>query len=202
MHFPEIIVIHDDWTDNTPIIVELREIYGDTNVRFIKESQKGIDYMMSAQTRKTIVLLDYNFKSGEPSGGEVFKKIRERSSLIYVIIVTKSQPKDIRSWDFIEFVNNHALAIANPGDGYTEIIQLVDMARHKLDMRVDVILEEWISDKPVSERDSPYLKIFGAKQYSLNEILDNIRHETDIGKEIEKNILDLAISLVMEKFKR
>lgn len=197
---PQIIVIHDDWTETTPIIVELEEVYGKENVTFIKESQKGIEYISTAQTRKTIVVLDYNFKTGEPSGGDVFKKIREMSSLIYVIIVTKSQPKDIKPTDFIEFVNNHALAIANPSDGYSDIIKLVEKAEHELSVRADVIIEEWITGKSNDAREKPYLVVLDGKQYSLNEILENIRKQTKVGKEFERNILDLAIDLVMQKF--
>jgi hypothetical protein len=203
MSNPKIIVIHDDWTESTPIVVELKERFEDENVIFIRESQKGIEYILNyAPARKTIVLLDYNFKTGEPSGGEVFKKIRKKSSLIYVIIITKSQFKDIKTNDFVEFVNNHALAIANPGDGYTDIMKLVDVAKHQLDTRADIIIEEWINSKPMDIRDKPYLKLYDGKQYSLNQILENIRQQTDVGKEIEINILDLAISMVMQKFEQ
>jgi hypothetical protein len=109
MSEPTIVVIHDDWNEKHPVVVELKERFGDNNVIFINESQKGIDYLFKLPPRKTIVLLDYNFKTGEPSGGDVFRKIREKSSLIYVIIITKSQTKDIRAEDMLQFVNNHAV---------------------------------------------------------------------------------------------
>lgn len=197
-----IVIIHDDWNESTTAIVELKDIYGDQNVVLIKQSEKGIQYILDMPPRKTIVLLDYNFKTGEPTGGEVFRKIREKSSLIYIIIVTKSEFRDIKIDDFVEFVNNHALAIARPNHGYMDIINLVDVARHQLDVRVDVILEQWISEKSKEDLDKPYLTSYDGKQYSLGELLYNIRQQTKIGKEFEVNILKLAIELVMKKFQK
>lgn len=199
---PNIIVIHDDWNERHPVIIELKEKYGDENVKFINESQKGIDFLLNIPPRKTIVLLDYNFKTGEPSGGDVFRKIREKSSLVYVIIITKSQTKDIRADDMLQFVNNHALAIANPNDGYVDLIKLVDTAKHQLDMRADILIEEWISKKGSEDLDKPYLRLTDGNVYSLNEILSNIRMQTDLGKQIEANILGLSIDLVMNKFSK
>mgnify|MGYP003575390715 CR=1 FL=1 len=199
MTLPHIVIIHDDWNEKSPIVVHLKEKYGSDNVKFLKQSQQGIDYVMEAPMRKTIVLLDYNFKSGEPTGGEVFRKIREKSSLIYVIIVTKNQNKDINTDDFVEFINNNALAIARPSDGYSEITDLVEKAQHQLDVRADIIIEEWIASKPENERNTPYMTLSNGKVYSLNDMVDNIRNQTELGKEIERDILSLAIKLIMEK---
>jgi hypothetical protein len=196
---PHIVIIHDDWNENYPLVLELREKYGDDNVKFLKHSQAGIDYLMQAPTQKTIVVLDYNFKTGEPTGGDVFKKIRQKSSLVYVIIVTKSRPKDISPDDFIEFVNNHALAIAQPSGDYTEISRLVEIAIQQLEMRADVILEEWIVEKSAEDREKPFMALADKRIYTLNEILENIRQKTPLGDEITKDILGLAIDLVLKK---
>ena len=199
MSLPQIVIIHDDWNERSPLVEELKEKYGEDNVKFIKNSQEGINYILQAPVRKTIVILDYNFKTGEPSGGEVFKKIREKSALIYVIIVTKSQYKNIDSNDLVEFVNNHALAIARPSDDYTKISALVDSAKDHLDVRADIILEEWINNKTDEERKQPYLALYDGKQYSLNDLLTNIRQQTKLGKTFTQDVLGLAIDLIMKK---
>lgn len=196
---PHIVIIHDDWTIKTPTVQALIEEYGSDSVTFINESQKGIDFILENPSRKTIVLLDYGFKTGEPTGGEVFRRIREKSLLIYIIIITKNQNKDIDPDDFFEFVNNHALAIAKPSDVYTEILKLVDLAINQLQNRADVIIEEWINTKSEIERQKPYLALSDQRIYSLDELLVNIRKQTVIGKEITGSVLSLAIELVMKK---
>jgi len=195
----QIVIIHDDWNENSPLVEEMKEKYGSENVTFIKHSQQGIDYLMKAPVRKTVVILDYNFKKGEPTGGTVFQKIREKSALIYVIIVTRSQYNSIAADDLVQFVNNHALAIARPSDDYTVISQLVETATHELALRADVILEEWISERPEDERTKPYLALYDGKVYSLNDILNNIRTQSELGINFTKNVLGLAVDLVMKK---
>lgn len=201
MSLPQIVIIHDDWDENYPLIISLKEKYGEENVVFIKNSQAGIDYIVQTPTRKTIVILDYKFKTGEPTGGEVFKKIREKSALIYVIIVTKNQPRDIDPNDFVEFVNSHAIAIADSNKDYTHTLDLVATALKHLSYRADIILEEWILEKNEEERNKPYMATYNGKIYSLNEILQNIRQQTRFGEEFTNNVLGLAIDLVMKKQK-
>src|SRR5690606_18446213 len=98
----KIVLIHDDLFDEenntSPIIVTLKLKYGESNVVLFRHSREGLDYVLNNLGQKMVVLLDRNFQdSREIDGIEVFEKIREETSLVYVILVTASRISEINS---------------------------------------------------------------------------------------------------------
>jgi FixJ family two-component response regulator len=193
---PKIVVIHDDLTENDPLLIELRSKYGSENVIFIKKSQEGLDYVLANLSQKIVVILDLKFRSNEPSGVNVFENIRQHTSLVYIIIWTASSLNDVGSEDLVKFINNDALAFISSTDSYERILEVVEKAAHELDTRVASALEQWITLQPDQDKDSPYITSVNGRQYTLTNILEEIRQQTPFGKEMEKNILMLAIDLL------
>ena len=142
-----------------------------------------------------IVLLDINFSHGELSGSQVFENIREKTSLIYVIMITARSFSELKSEELASMINNDALAIENVFK-YPEIVKLVEAAFHKLDVRVDCVLEQWINRHTFEERATPYITTVSGKTYSLDDLKNEIRMQSEFGKEMERNILLLAIDLL------
>jgi DNA-binding NtrC family response regulator len=192
----KVIVIHDDLEKNDPLIISIQESYGKDNTLFFKKSDEGLEYVLNNLTQKLIVLLDLNFKANEPSGVDVFESIREKTSLVYIIIMTASSLNSVNNNDLVKFINNDALAFIQSTDNYQDVLKLIDKAAHQLDVRVDSVLEEWITKLSDEERQKPYLKLKEDKEFSLDEILTSIREQGDVGKMLEKNILKLAIDLL------
>ena len=90
-------------------MVGLKMKYGEENVILFKHSKEGLDYVLSNLGRKMVVLLDRNFHNGkEMDGIEVFEKIREKTSLVYVILVTVSKISEI-SGDILKKLINKDL---------------------------------------------------------------------------------------------
>lgn len=196
---PKIVVIHDDLTESDPLLVTLRDEFKDENVVLYKKSKEGLEYIIENISKKTIVILDLNFKAGEPSGVDVFEEIRKRTSLIYVIIMTASNLNNIDNKDLVKFINNDALAFFYSTADTKAIVELVKKSIYQMEVRVDSVIEEWIVKKPESERTQPFIQTQHGKTYTLNDILNGIREQSEIGKELEKNILKLAIDLLMRK---
>jgi DNA-binding NtrC family response regulator len=197
----KVVIIHDDITIKDPLIFLLQEKYGNDNVLLYKKSQDGIDYVSSHLSQKMIVILDLNFKGDEPSGVEVFQKIRSQTSLVYVIIMTASDVNSIHNEDLINFINNDALALEYSTTEYEKILKLVDKAAHQLEVRVDSVLEEWLARQSPEDLDKPYLTTRDGKHYTLNDILQSIRHGEPLGQKIERNILKLSVDLLSRQKK-
>ena len=192
----KILIIHDDMLDRDPLVVMLREVYGNENVLLRKKSSEGIKYIHDNLDNKLIVLLDFDLGEGEPHAPEVLEKIREETSLIYVIIITAKQFSSIPAEAMVNFINNRALGIIQNTADTTDIMNLVGKAAHELDSRIDCILEQWILRRPDDERNKPYLSTRSGKTYSLEQLILEIRQQTDLGKQLEKSILQLAIELL------
>jgi DNA-binding NarL/FixJ family response regulator len=189
----KILIIHDDLSERDPIVVTLQEIYGKENVLLEKRSSEGLKYIHNHLASKLIVLLDFDLGPGEPHAPEVIEKIREETSLVYVIIITAKLLSDISKESLMSFINNDALAML-PATGDTdEILKHVEKAAHSLDTRVDCVLEQWIAKRPKNLREKPYLTTRSGVTYTLDDLIVEIRKETDIGQRLEKGILQLAI---------
>lgn len=197
----KIIVIHDGLETRRaedPLLVSLKISFPACEVIHFENSNIGLEYVLKNLNQKIIVILDINFSEGELSGVQVFEGIRKQTSLVYVIMVTARSLKEINNNDLISMINNDALAIENVFS-YPKIIKLVEDAVHKLDVRVDSVLEEWITKQTEEKREMPYLKIKGGKTYTLNDILKSIREQTELGRQLERNILKLAIDLLVRQ---
>ena len=193
---PQIIIIHDNLPEDDPLVVELRDKYGSDNVIFKKQSQEGLDYVLSNLSEKAIVILDLNFKANEPSGVDVFERIRQQTSLIYIIVWTAMSPHQVGTDDLVKFINNDALAFISSTDTTERILELVDKAAHNLETSVASVLEQWINRQPDALKDAPYITTETGKPYTLVMILEQIRKQTPFGKEMEENILLLAVDLL------
>jgi len=192
----KILIIDDNFTSNDPLIITLKEKLGNDNVILKTSSSEGQQYIIEHLSSKLIVLLDLNFGSGEPSGIEVFEEIRKKTSLIYFIIMTANPLSSIPQKDFVELVNNNAMAFIENSTDIKEMVVLVEKALHQLDTRVDCVLEQWISKRADGEREKPYLTTRSGATYTLNDLIVEIRKGTELGKRMEKGIVQLAIDIL------
>ncbi len=191
----KVVVIHDNIEETTPIMVEMRVKYGFENVVLFQHSQEGLDYVVSNLGSKMVVLLDKNFDGNEIDGIKVFTEIREKTSLVYIILITVSKISEINSETLKMLINKDLFKLESFTQDYKKIIELVDQARATLNVRVDAVIEDWIMRHPVEKREQIILKTRDGISYSMNDILDSIRKETSIGLQFERNLLKLAIEL-------
>ena len=198
----KILVIHDDMLENDPLLYTLKEKFGEDNVLLEKKSSKGLEYIYDNLSTKLIVLLDFDLGSGEPHAPEIFENIREKTSLIYVIIYTAKQFDSIPNGTLINFINNDALGIIQSTADISEVVQIVEKAAHQLDTRIDCILEQWIAKRSADEREKPYLTTKSGKVYTLDNLIVEIRKESELGQQLEKSILQLAIELLTSQRKK
>ncbi len=191
----KVVVIHDNIEETTPIMVEMRVKYGFENVVLFQHSQEGLDYVVSNLGSKMVVLLDKNFDGNEIDGIKVFTEIREKTSLVYIILITVSKISEINSETLKMLINKDLFKLESFTQDYKKIIELVDQARATLNVRVDAVIEDWIMRHPIEKREQIILKTREGISYSMNDILDSIRKETSVGLQFERNLLKLAIEL-------
>jgi CheY-like chemotaxis protein len=192
----KIIVIDDDLKNNNPLLILLREEYTTENVYLFAESKEGLDFVIHNLSRKMIVILDLGFGNGQMQGIDVFDEIRNKTSLVYVIIRTAQDLSKVSNADLQKMINNDAMALVDRTEGYKKVLEYVAKAAHQLETRVDSVIERWITRHSDEEREQPYMATRSGKRYSLNDVLQEIRHQTEFGKDMEKKILYLTIDLL------
>jgi DNA-binding NtrC family response regulator len=191
-----IIVIDDNLKETDPLLVELKLTFKEAKIVLIKNAKDGLAYILDNLNSKMIVLLDYDLGANELNGTEIFMKIREKTSLLYVIIITAKLIDDISNKELVTYINEDALALIDKTVSLKDKINYVENAVHALDARVDCVLEQWVSNHSEDEQNQPYLTTSSGKTYTLKTILEEIRKDTDFGKDMERKILLLAIDLL------
>jgi hypothetical protein len=193
----KIVVIHDDVAQNHPIIVTLEHKYGKGSVTLFNHSPEGLNYVLgNLGNEKMVVLLDKNFKdSRDIDGIKVFEKIREKTSLVAVILTSVSNISDIGEDGLKMLINNELFAFESFTSDYIQILKLVDKAVENMQLRIDCVIEEWIMKHPTEKRNQPLVKLKDGRSYSMNEVLESIRKQTPIGVDFEKSLLKLSIEL-------
>ncbi len=117
-----IIVIHDDIDESYPLIVMLKHKYGAENALFFKHSQKGLEYVLENIGQKMIVILDKNFKDrNDISGLQVFEKIRERTILVYVVLITANSLTDFTEDELKTLINKDLFRL----ESFTQNYQII-----------------------------------------------------------------------------
>ena len=198
----KILIIDDNISDTNPLIIHLKMSFKEAEIILKQRASEGLKYILDNLNSKIIVLLDYDLGRGEPNGTEILLKIREKSSLVYIIIVTAKMVESIPPKDLMTFINKDAMAFADKTISLSEKVQLVKDAIHSLDVRVDCMLEEWIFNKIDSETSKPYLTTTSGEIFTLTDVLSEIRKRSELGKKMERNILLLAIDLLTRQKKQ
>ena len=191
-----VIVIDDNIKETDPLLVQLQLDFEEANIILKKNAEEGLDYILNNLNSKMIVLLDYDLGAGEPNGTDIFLKIRERTALLHVIVITAKLIDDIPNKELVTYINKDALAVIDKTISLEDKIKLIKDAIHTLDVRVDCVLEQWISNHSEEKQNEPYLTAASGKTYKLKDILCQIRERTELGKKMERNIMMLAVDLL------
>lgn len=200
----KIVVIHDNldyFPDklemSPPLMATLALKYSVNNVVFFKHSNAGLEYVLeNSGKQKMVVLLDKNFEDRRDIDGiKVFEKIREKTSLVYVILTSVSSLSGLEEEDLTYLINHELFGFISFASDYSSIVALIEKAVEHLELRIDCVIEEWIMKHPPEKRTQPLVKLKDGRSYSMNEVLESIRKQTQVGIDFEKSLLKLSIEL-------
>lgn len=194
----QIVIIDDDLQFITkPLYEELVDIYGQNNIIWKETPEEGLTYLESNLTKRTIVILDYYFgQHNRYNGLDWFQPLQDKSKLLYIILNTSHEIDIIPREQLKYCINNHLMSLVDKTDGYTKTLSEVEKAIGYLNNRVDCILEEWILRHEFFTREKPYMKDSTGNIISLNDVLREIRQDTDFGRKMSSKIISTAISLL------
>ena len=197
--YPYQIVIIDDDTefDTRPVFHELVKKYDTQNVVWKQDPKEGIEYIKEHLNKRTVVILDYSFKS--TTGLVWFQQMQKVSSLLYIILYTSKQLNTIPQGELEDFINNHLMGIVSKvgeGNDYPKLLKQVERGFEHLSRGVDVCLEEWIMSLDEDERAEKNIASRSGQLWSLDDLLQEIRQRTPKGVEAEKNIIILSLDLI------
>lgn len=112
-----------------------------------------------------VVLLDKNFKDkNDISGLKVFEKIREKTVLVNIVLISANSISDFTEDELKILINKDLFKLEKFTNDYNSIIDLIDEAVSSIDIRVDAAIEDWLMANNL-ENDKPIL-ITESKKYT------------------------------------
>ena len=192
-----ILFIDDDISKikNEALIWELEDIFGKDKLEFIEHPNEALNYIKQNLDKNIIIMLDIQFPNYEMSGHEILSEIRKYSELIPVILWSGvSENKET----FSDFINNNAFGFLSKTATSEEILLMINKAQNYFKSNIDNSIEDWIIQKD-EDKNKPVYFTSDGKSYSLNQILIEIRTQTEVGKSFAKKLNELTIDLLLRK---
>lgn len=187
-----IIIIEDQIRYQEDALVwELKDRF--ENVFFFTNPKEALDFIITNESLRMIVLLDIDFNR-KAEGHQILDDIRKFSYQIPVILWSGI---DEQKETFSDFINNKAFGYINKHATIEEAFKIIDDAVNFLNESIDKVVEEWINMHPETNKDKPVFISTENKSYSLNDILLEIRMQTEVGKDFSKRLTKLTIDLLM-----
>ncbi len=169
------------------------------NILFFLKPEEGLDFIMNHLELNMIVLLDIQFSATDiENGHSILKKINEKSELIPVILWSGINETEE---SFSDFINNNASGFIRKDSTIQESLVVIEKALNFLKTSLDNIIEDWIIQKP-EDKNIPVFFTANGVSLSLNQILYEIRNQTDLGKSFSKKLNQLTIHLLLRKLEK
>lgn len=196
---PIIIIIDDNKKiKEDALFWELEDKYGSENVSFFSEPKVALKFIESNLEKNIIVLLDIQFPENEMDGHSLLTEIRKLSQLIPVILWSGvNETKET----FADFINNQAFGFLSKTATSSEILTKINEAEEFFNTNLDNTIEDWIIQKE-EDKDRPVYFTADGKSYSLNQILIEIRKQSEIGKSFGRKLNELTIDLLLRQKKK
>jgi DNA-binding NtrC family response regulator len=189
------VVIDDTISIRDHLLLDSLEDKG-YNVTFFIKPEDGLDFILNHLELNMIVLLDIQFSATDKENGHsILKKIKEKSELIPVILWSGINEVEET---FSDFINNKAFGFISKDASLQESFISINKALNFLKTNLDNTIEDWIIQKN-EDKDKPVYITSNGKEYSLNDILKEIRQQTEIGKDFSRKLNSLTIDLLLRK---
>lgn len=191
----DIVIIDDHMEPDDPLIMKLKRNFRDAHFETFQNANDGAEYTLAHLDRKIVVFLDCRFDVGI-SGFDALKRIREKTSLVYIVMMSANSLVQLDTDDFLQFMINHRGIFFINNRETDKAVELVHKVNHLMDTKLDCILEQWVLSHDDKKLDAPYIIDDKGNSLTLKNVLDEVRQQTELGETLERNIILLAIDLL------
>ena len=177
-----------------PFVRRLEKVYSNAKVSLFSDIQQSLEYIFNDLSKKMIVFLDCKFDFGL-QGIDALKRIREKTSLLYIVMMSANSPLQLPADDIIEMINNKGIYFINNSDMH-KAEEIVESIKHNWNTDFDCVLEQWILQH--NDKADKIFVFKGKEKYTLKKILNEIRLQTGFGKDIERIMYKSTIQSLLD----
>ena len=191
----KIVFIDDNMREglDNPFVRSIGKFQKDADLSVFTDPSEGLNYVLNNLNNQMIVFLDCKFDGYGLQGINVLKKIRERTSLLYIVMMSANAISQIPGLDIIEMINEDYIWFFDRNNGtFNNANELINQIKRLWRTRFDCILEEWILRHPEDAEKYAYREV-GGRSFTWAEMLNELRHQSDVGKVFEGMINEYYI---------
>lgn len=180
-----IIVVDDTMGERDPFIVELKLDYQKTaNVSYFTKVDDAMTFVDEHMSERMIIIMDCRFGSVW-QGVDAVMKLREKTSLVYVIMISANNVNQLSSNDIMSLINTDNIYFIKNTD-IAGAKEKIDKIQSLWKVRFDCVLEQWLIRHPELNDKEAYSEASSGKTYTWSDILVELRHQTSVGKSFEQ----------------
>ena len=180
-----IIVVDDTMGEKDPFIVELKLDYQKTaNVSYFTKVDDAMTFVDEHMSERMIIIMDCRFGSVW-QGVDAVMKLREKTSLVYVIMISANNVNQLSSNDIMSLINTENIFFIKNTD-IAGAKEKIDKIQSLWKVRFDCVLEQWLICHPELNDKEAYSEASSGKTYTWSDILVELRHQTSVGKSFEQ----------------
>lgn len=189
----KIIIVDDNMRPHAAFLKRLEKKFYEAEVSLYDNVESAVEYITANLDDKMVVFMDCKFDLGE-QGVDGLKQIREKTSLISVVMMSANALQEMDNMDLYSMINAEDVYFIKNSD-MNRAEEIVRQINIRWQSHLDCVLEQWVKRHSLDEREKPYMRTADGV-LSLNDILSRIRNRTAEGIRMERNILMLAVDLL------
>ena len=184
-----IVFIDDNFSETSPLVQTLDVVFPEADVQHIyQDPEEGVQFVLNNLDKRMIVFMDWNYKGTTKKGIAHLRTIREKTSLLYVIMMSANQIKqnsEVQNSDIVEMMNEENFYYFDSSiNDNKDAVELVRTIIGKWESRFDCVLEQWLIRHP--EDKQKIVMRQNGKEYTWESILKEVRMQTEIGRDFER----------------
>lgn len=191
-----IVFIDDNLREKEPFVQNIRKHYTDADyIRIFQNPDDGLKYVLDNLSNKMIVFIDWNFGGNQKTGIDLLKEIREKTSLLYIVMMSANQLRtNIPLESIIEMMNEeNFFYLDRSNSDFNSVFTIIDKIKTQWSTKFDCVLEQWLIRHPEDNNKEAFSEASTGKTYTWEDILAELRKQTPIGKSFEKKLNDYYI---------
>ena len=176
-----------------PFVNSIKKLRPEIEPSVFINPEEGRSYVLENLNSRMIVFLDCRFDGYGLQGINLLKQIRENTSLLYIVMMSANNLGQIAGVDLVEMINQDYIWFLDRNNSTVQdACKLIDTISALWDSRFDCVLEHWLIRHQEDKEKVVYSQ--NNKVYTWGQLLDEVRKQTEVGKDFERVMNQYCIS--------
>ena len=191
----KLVFIDDNMKDGTndAFVRAIGKKLSDAELAVFTDPDEGLKFIMEHLNSQMIAFIDCKFDGFAKQGTDLLKDIRKKTSLLYIVMMSANNLKQIEGIDIAAMINEDFIWFYDRNNGSVEgACTLIQQITQYWSSRFDCVLERWLVRHPDDKDKLVYSR--NKTDYSWGQLLNEVRMQTEVGKDFARIMNQYCIS--------